>query len=179
MTARVFVDTNVLVYSRDARDAVKHERARAWVEEALNGEETVIGMALKRTGENTKKVIDALKAKWETLKRALPKGVEVIPFYDQTQLVEKAVGTAERALIEGGVLVTLVLFFFLGEIRSALVVVTAVPDQAIVPTLAVDPIVAGATRQDVVPRGASYDTPVVAAATSTGAGSWRWCVRSC
>lgn len=119
-------DGGTPLYLKDLAEVIEGPAVRRGAV-TLNGEETVIGFALKRTGENTKKVIDALKEKWETLKRALPKGVEVIPFYDQTELVEKAVGTAERALIEGGVLVTLVLFFFLGEVRSALVVVTAVP----------------------------------------------------
>lgn len=93
----------------------------------INGEEATIGIALKRTGENTKKVIDAIKEKWQTVKQALPRGTEIVPFYDQTELVDKAVNTAERALLEGGILIAVVLFFFLGEVRSALVVVSAVP----------------------------------------------------
>ena len=92
-----------------------------------NGEEVVTGIALKRSGENTKQVIENVKAKMGTAQKALPKGVAIEPYYDQTDLVEKAVGTAERALMEGGVLVVIVLFLFLGEIRSALVVVSAVP----------------------------------------------------
>ncbi len=114
------------IYLKDLADVIEGPAVRRGAV-TLNGEETVIGIALKRTGENTKKVIDAIKEKWATVKQALPRGVEIIPFYDQTELVEKAVGTAERALIEGAILVTVVLFFFLGEVRSALVVVTAVP----------------------------------------------------
>jgi len=63
----------------------------------------------------------------QSIKRALPEGVVVKPIYERTDLVEKAVGTAEKALIEGSILVAIVLFLFLGEIRSALVVITALP----------------------------------------------------
>ncbi len=92
-----------------------------------NGEEVVTGIVLKRSGENTKQVIENAKAKMAVAQKALPKGVTIEPYYDQTELVQKAVGNAERALLEGGVLVVVVLFLFLGEIRSALVVVSAVP----------------------------------------------------
>jgi cobalt-zinc-cadmium resistance protein CzcA len=92
-----------------------------------NGEEVVTGIALKRSGENTKQVIENVKAKLAVAQKALPKGVTLESFYDQTDLVQKAVGNAGRALLEGGVLVIVVLFIFLGEVRSALVVVSAVP----------------------------------------------------
>ncbi len=92
-----------------------------------NGEEVVTGIVLKRSGENTKQVIENAKVKMAVAQKALPKGVTIEPYYDQTELVQKAVGNAERALLEGGVLVVVVLFLFLGEIRSALVVVSAVP----------------------------------------------------
>jgi cobalt-zinc-cadmium resistance protein CzcA len=54
----------------------------------------------------------------------LPKGVSITPVYDRTELVDKALATAESALLEGSILVAIVLFLFLGEIRSAKVVVT-------------------------------------------------------
>jgi cobalt-zinc-cadmium resistance protein CzcA len=92
-----------------------------------NGEEVVTGIALMRSGENTQQVIENVKARAATAQKALPAGVKIEPFYDQTSLVEKAVGTAERALLEGGILVVVILFLFLGEVRSALVVVSAVP----------------------------------------------------
>jgi cobalt-zinc-cadmium resistance protein CzcA len=92
-----------------------------------NGEEVVTGTALKRSGENTKQAIDNVKTRMAIAQKAVPQGVTIAPAYDQTDLVEKAVGTAQRALLEGGVLVIVVLFLFLGEVRSALVVVSAVP----------------------------------------------------
>jgi len=92
-----------------------------------DGKEVVLGMALSRVGENAKNVVDAVKAKIEITEQALPDGVVLKPIYDRTDLVEKAISTAENALIEGSILVAIVLFLFLGEIRSAIVVITALP----------------------------------------------------
>jgi len=92
-----------------------------------DGREVVMGQALARIGENAKSVVDAVKARLETVKRALPPGTVVKPVYERTELVNAAVQTAVRALVEGSILVALVLFLFLGELRSALVVVVALP----------------------------------------------------
>ena len=92
-----------------------------------DGKEVVMGQALARIGENAKSVVDAVKARLDTVARALPKGVKVEPVYERTELVDAAVGTAVRALVEGSILVALILFLFLGELRSALVVVIALP----------------------------------------------------
>jgi len=92
-----------------------------------DGKEVVMGQALARIGENAKSVVDAVKAKLDTVTQALPEGVRITPVYERTELVNQAVGTAVRALIEGSILVALVLFLFLGEWRSALVVVVALP----------------------------------------------------
>ncbi len=92
-----------------------------------DGEEVVLGMALSRIGENAKDVVEAVKTKLATVQNALPEGMIVRPVYERTDLVNKAVGTATRALIEGSLLVALVLFLFLGELRSALVVIVTLP----------------------------------------------------
>jgi cobalt-zinc-cadmium resistance protein CzcA len=92
-----------------------------------DGKEVVMGQALARIGENAKSVVDAVKAKLDTVRQALPEGVRIKPVYERTELVNQAVGTATRALIEGSILVAVVLFLFLGEWRSALVVVVALP----------------------------------------------------
>lgn len=114
------------VYVRDVADVVQGPALRRGAV-TRNGEEVVTGIALMRSGENTKQVIENVKSRLEVAQKALPRGITLQPFYDQTELVDKAVGTAERALLEGGVLVVVVLFLFLGEVRSALVVVSAVP----------------------------------------------------
>ncbi len=93
----------------------------------LNGDEVVTGIVLKRSGENTRQVIDNVKSRARVAQQALPAGVKLEPFYDQTELVDKAVKTAVWALLEGGLLVILVLFFFLGEIRAAFVVISSLP----------------------------------------------------
>ncbi len=92
-----------------------------------DGKEVVLGMALSRIGENAKNVVDAVKDKVAIAEQALPDGVVIKPIYDRTELVEKAISTAENALIEGSILVAIVLFLFLGELRSALVVIAALP----------------------------------------------------
>jgi len=70
---------------------------------------------------------EAVKEKIEIVDQALPEGVKLRPVYDRTELVDKAVWTAVKALIEGSILVAIVLFLFLGELRSALVVISALP----------------------------------------------------
>ncbi len=92
-----------------------------------DGREVVMGMALSRIGTNAKNVVDAVKEKVEVVRDALPEGVELNPVYERTDLVEKAVQTAVRALVEGSILVAIVLFLFLGELRSAIVVIAALP----------------------------------------------------
>ncbi|MEW5790743.1 MAG: efflux RND transporter permease subunit [Pseudomonadota bacterium] len=114
------------VYVRDVA-SVTEAPALRFGAVTRDGREVVLGMALARIGENAKNVVDAVKAKLAQVKQALPAGVTVNPVYDRTALVEKAVSTAERALIEGSILVAIVLFLFLGEIRSAIVVIIALP----------------------------------------------------
>ncbi|VAW87168.1 Cobalt-zinc-cadmium resistance protein CzcA; Cation efflux system protein CusA [hydrothermal vent metagenome] len=92
-----------------------------------DGEEVVLGMALARIGENAKNVVAAVKEKFAIVESALPEGVELRPVYERTDLVDKAIGTAVKALVEGSILVAIILFLFLGEIRSAVVVISALP----------------------------------------------------
>ena len=114
------------VYVRDVATIVEAGAPRTGAV-TRDGQEVVMGQALARIGENAKSVVDAVQAKLATLQRSLPDGVVVKPVYERTELVDKAVGTAVRALIEGSILVAIVLFLFLGEFRSALVVVVALP----------------------------------------------------
>lgn len=92
-----------------------------------DGEEAVLGMALARIGENAKVVVDGVKEKIATTSTILPEGMQLRPIYDRTDLVDKAVNTTVTALIQGSILVAIVLFLFLGEIRSAAVVIAALP----------------------------------------------------
>ncbi|MBD8524376.1 efflux RND transporter permease subunit [Pseudomarimonas arenosa] len=119
-------EDGVPVYLRDVA-RVEQAPAPRFGAVTRDGEEVVLGMALARIGENAKDVVEAVKAKLDTVAKALPEGMVVRPIYERTDLVNKAVGTATRALIEGSILVALVLFLFLGELRSALVVIVTLP----------------------------------------------------
>jgi len=91
----------------------------------LNGErEVVAGIVLMIRGGNARQVVEAVKAKVEDLQQnhILPAGTKIIPFYDRIELVTAAIHTVRDALIEGIVLVVFVFFFFLGHVRSAIVV---------------------------------------------------------
>ncbi|MHB1591904.1 MAG: efflux RND transporter permease subunit, partial [Sulfuricella sp.] len=114
------------VYVRDVAEVKEAPSLRSGAV-TKDGKEVVLGIALQRIGENAKNVVDAVKAKLKTVQQALPAGVTVNTVYDRTELVEKAVKTAENALVEGSILVAIILFLFLGEIRSAVVVIIALP----------------------------------------------------
>ena len=114
------------IYLRDVAE-VKEEGGVRFGAVTRDGEEVVLGIALSRVHENAKQVVDAVKQKLATAVKALPPDVTVRPVYDRTDIVERAIGTAERALIEGAVLVAIILFLFLGELRSALVVIVSLP----------------------------------------------------
>lgn len=120
------VEDGTPVYLRDVATVVQAPSLRFGAV-TRDGKEVVLGMALSRMGENAKNVVDAVKEKLSVAEQALPDGVTLKPIYDRTELVEKAVSTAERALIEGSILVAIVLFLFLGELRSAFVVIAALP----------------------------------------------------
>ena len=92
-----------------------------------DGKEVTLGIALARIGENPKQVVEAVKQKLALAQQALPKGVTINPVYDRTDIVEKALDTARRTLVEGAILVAIVLFLFLGELRSALIVIATLP----------------------------------------------------
>ncbi|HMH66614.1 MAG TPA: CusA/CzcA family heavy metal efflux RND transporter [Pinirhizobacter sp.] len=125
------------IYVRDVATVVESGAPRSGAV-TRDGKEVVMGLALARINENAKSVVDAVKAKLETLKQALPPEVVVKPVYERTELVNAAVGTAVRALIEGSILVAIVLFLFLGEFRSALVVVVALPLAMLVAFICMD-----------------------------------------
>jgi cobalt-zinc-cadmium resistance protein CzcA len=112
------------VFVRDVAEvrighAVRHGAA------VLNGErEVVIGTVLMIRGGNAREVVEAVKTKLENLQQnnILPAGTKLVPFYDRIELVSAAINTVRDALIEGIVLVVFVFFFFLGHVRSAIVV---------------------------------------------------------
>lgn len=114
------------VYLRDVATVVQ-DGALRFGAVTRDGKEVVLGMTLSRLGENAAAVVQEVKKKVEILNSSLPDGVVLRPVYDRTDLVDEAVGTAVRALVEGSILVAIVLFLFLGELRTAVVVTTALP----------------------------------------------------
>lgn len=122
----ISVTDGVPVYLRDIA-TIEQGPALRFGAVTRDGEEVVLGMALSRMGENAASVVDAVKEKVEIVNAALPEGVVLRPVYERTDLVDKAINTAVMALIEGSILVAIVLFLFLGELRSAFVVITALP----------------------------------------------------
>jgi len=119
-------EDGVPVYMRDVANIVQAPAPRFGAV-TRDGKEVVLGMALSRMGENAKDVVEEVKKKMETVSGALPKEIVLKPIYERTDLVNKAVGTATAALIEGSILVAIILFLFLGELRSAIVVVITLP----------------------------------------------------
>ncbi len=94
----------------------------------MNGKgEVVMGIVLQLKGANTKQVIERVRDKVASLQTSLPQGVQIVPVYDQADLVEKAVETVRKALTEAAVLIVIVLFLFLWNAPSALVVVCSIP----------------------------------------------------
>lgn len=87
--------------------------------------ETVSGMAIMLKGENGKQVIDRVKQKLASIH--LPEGMKIIPFYDQSVVIDGTIHTVKKNLFEGGLLVTIVLLLFLRNIRAALIVASVIP----------------------------------------------------
>ena len=92
-----------------------------------NGEETVLGIAMMMMGENSKTVAQALDRKMQEVKRSLPEGVVVETVYNRSSLVDKAIKTVAKNLIEGAILVIVILFIFLGNFRAALITACIIP----------------------------------------------------
>jgi Cu(I)/Ag(I) efflux system membrane protein CusA/SilA len=94
----------------------------------LDGQgEVTGGVVVMRSGKNARATIEAVKAKLETLKPSLPPGVEIVPTYDRSLLIDRAVDNLSTKLIEEFVVVALVCAVFLFHLRSALVAVVALP----------------------------------------------------
>ncbi len=97
-----------------------------------NGEgETVQGLVLGLRGADAQQVVAGVRARLEEVQAALPAGVKVVPFYDRGELVASAVGTVSKALLEAVVLVGVMLYLFLGNLRAALAVAVVLPLSAL------------------------------------------------
>ena len=93
----------------------------------VNGEKSVGGFVLKLIGTNTQNLLARVDEKVDAINSALPDGMVLKTFYSQGELVDKAVGTVSNALAIGAVLVLVVLYFFMGDIRSTIIIISTVP----------------------------------------------------
>lgn len=89
--------------------------------------EVVAGVILKRIGANTNATIEGIKSRLPLVQKALPAGVKLEPVYDQASLIQQAVHTVVKALIEAFVLIVVVLFLFLMNLRATFLVLISVP----------------------------------------------------
>lgn len=92
-----------------------------------NGKEAVLGIAMMMMGENSRTVAKAVDAKVKLIQASLPQGVVIETVYDRTVLVERAIQTVQKNLIEGAILVIAILFLFLGNFRAALITACVIP----------------------------------------------------
>lgn len=92
-----------------------------------NGKEIVLGTIFMLTGENPRIVAQAASERLKQVQASLPAGVIAQPLYDRTELVDRTIGTVEKNLVEGAILVIVVLFLLLGNIRAALITAAVIP----------------------------------------------------
>ena len=125
------VENGTPVYLRNVGTIHSGPDLRRGVAELDGKGEAVGGIVVMRYGENALKVIGGIKKKLEELKTALPPGVRIVPTYDRSKLIYRAIDTLRKKLIEAGIAVTLVCILFLWHVRSALVAIITLPTAVI------------------------------------------------
>lgn len=115
------------VYVRDVADVVIGAEPRQGAVSRDGKGEVVAGMIIMLKGANSQDVVRRVKASVEKVQETLPAGVRLNVFYDRTSLIEACIATVVDALLEGGIFVILVLFLFVAELRTALIVVLSLP----------------------------------------------------
>jgi cobalt-zinc-cadmium resistance protein CzcA len=117
----------VPIYVRDLGAVVEGATVRQGAVTADGKGEIVAGIAMMLKGENSRAVVNRVKERIEQVRKTLPKGVELVPFYDRTELVDRTIKTVIANLAEGAILVIVVLILLLGNWRGALLVATIIP----------------------------------------------------
>lgn len=92
-----------------------------------NGHEVVLGTAIMLVGANSRDVAQAVAARLREAGKSLPAGVTATPVYDRTVLVDRTIATVEKNLVEGALLVIVILFALLGNVRAALITAAVIP----------------------------------------------------
>lgn len=118
-------DNGIPVYIRDVADVTIGHEVRVGVVLKNGYTESVGGIVLMMRGGNAKELVSRIKARVEEInsKGMLPHGLQIVPYYDRSELVDAALHTVTKVLIEGIILVIVILFLFLGDVRSSLIVV--------------------------------------------------------
>ncbi len=126
---RIVVATvdSVPVFVSDVADVTVGEMPRSGAVTRDGKGESVAGMVIMLQGENGKRIAERVKAKVAEIAESLPKGLSIVPFYDQSEVIDRTSHTVRKNLLEGSLLVVLVLFIFLKDIRAALVVAAVIP----------------------------------------------------
>jgi cobalt-zinc-cadmium resistance protein CzcA len=115
------------LYLRDVADVVIGAEPRQGAVSRDGKGEVVAGMVIMLKGENAQEVVARVKGAIDKARATLPGGARIEVFYDRTSLIEACIRTVVDALLEGGLLVVLVLFLFVAELRTALVVMVSLP----------------------------------------------------
>jgi cobalt-zinc-cadmium resistance protein CzcA len=115
------------VYLRDVAEVIIGSEPRQGAVTRDGKGEVVAGMIIMLKGENSQDVVNRVKIAIGKLDGALPEGVRVNVFYDRTELIDACIRTVVNATLEGGFFVILILFLFVAELRTALVVVFSLP----------------------------------------------------
>ncbi len=126
------VENGVAIRLSDVAEVAYGNEIRRGVVSHNGQAEVVSGIVLKLFGENTSEVIERLYKKVDSVRASLPAGVSLIPYYEQAELVEQATWTVKKALLQGAALVLLTLVVFLGNVRTAFIVVLSLPICALV-----------------------------------------------
>ncbi|MDO5216480.1 efflux RND transporter permease subunit [Legionella pneumophila] len=92
-----------------------------------NGKEVVLGTVFMLMGENSRTVSERVAAKMKEINKSLPSGVEAVTVYNRTLLVNATINTVKKNLLEGALLVCVILFLFLGNVRAALITAMVIP----------------------------------------------------
>lgn len=116
----------VPVYLRDIARVEESTAIRRGIA-SKDGKETVVALVIKQPNADTVDVVQGIEHAIAELRGTLPKGVRIVPYYNQTLLIDHALSSVTRAILLGTVLVILVLFVFLGHLRSTLIVAASLP----------------------------------------------------
>ncbi|HEY8587021.1 MAG TPA: CusA/CzcA family heavy metal efflux RND transporter [Rhodanobacter sp.] len=116
----------VVLRVRDVADVIEGQELRTGAA-TENGHEAVLGTVFMLIGQNSRAVAQRAAAELKHINQSLPAGVTARAVYDRTQLVDRAIATVQKNLIEGALLVILVLFLLLGNLRAALITAAVIP----------------------------------------------------